>query len=210
MWTAGLMLTLYFEWQAATAARLRLCPDVPVKPEPVAVNQKGLVGLNILELGCGTGLTGIIAAAHGANVVLTDMAKLGPLVQSNLLANQEHIARGGGKAAFEVLEWGVTPVRESFSRDFEVVVVGDGVYLAELVSLLLGTLDKVLQANPKAWAVMGADLRGREGLKTFMTQAHAMFDVQTIGRQHRHPATRDFEHAGLYTFRRKTAALGNG
>jgi len=65
-----------------------------------------ICGLSIAELGAGTGLLGIWAATRGANVVLTDVAELLPLLKDNVCLNMDQISKGGGTVRVEALCWG--------------------------------------------------------------------------------------------------------
>ena len=61
-------------------------------------------GAEAVELGAGTGLAGLIFAARGGRVVLTDS---NPVVMSLLRRNAEHNAEAlGGRASVAALEWG--------------------------------------------------------------------------------------------------------
>lgn len=46
-----------------------------------------LSGCRIVELGAGPGLPGLFAAATGAHVCITDLAKVVPLIEQNIAAN---------------------------------------------------------------------------------------------------------------------------
>lgn len=61
-----------------------------------------LSGLQILELGCGSGILGLVAARLGANVTLTDDNSVRSLAESNVDANRWGIRGAGGSATFEV------------------------------------------------------------------------------------------------------------
>lgn len=53
---------------------------------------------NIIEVGAGTGLVGLVAATLGANVTVTDLEDLQPLLQLNIKKNQ-HLIRTGSVTA---------------------------------------------------------------------------------------------------------------
>ncbi|XP_051578883.1 protein-lysine methyltransferase METTL21D isoform X2 [Myxocyprinus asiaticus] len=48
----------------------------------------------MIELGAGTGLVGLVAATLGANVIVTDLEDLQPLLQLNISKNQHLISTG--------------------------------------------------------------------------------------------------------------------
>jgi hypothetical protein len=72
-----------------------------------------LLGARAVELGAGVGVAGLAAARLGARVVLTDLARVLPLLEENLAANGFADAAGrpvptssGGSAEAAELEWG--------------------------------------------------------------------------------------------------------
>jgi len=64
-----------------------------------------LQGAHLLELGSGTGIAGIVAAACGAHVALTDLADTVPLLCANIARNEPLLKAGGGSATAVVLDW---------------------------------------------------------------------------------------------------------
>lgn len=66
----------------------------------------GPTGARVLELGCGSGLPGIAAAACGARVLLTDQPQLLHTAHACVAANQQLVHAGGGWAGVRALEWG--------------------------------------------------------------------------------------------------------
>lgn len=53
----------------------------------IARRGKALQGLNVLELGSGTGLVGLVAGYFGAQVYITDQASLVPIMERNIALN---------------------------------------------------------------------------------------------------------------------------
>lgn len=96
------------------------------------------LGLKCVELGAGVGLVGLALAAMGAQVTITDVGKVLPLMQQNLAANGFDPARGpqegAGWAEAEELEWGKPgwmegPVRRLAARGVDLVVAADCCYI---------------------------------------------------------------------------------
>jgi predicted nicotinamide N-methyase len=186
LWTAGLALSRYLEHVYAGGA---------------------LRGKRVLELGCGTGLAGLVAASLGADAVLTDIASVLPLLRRNAAANASAIATGGcgGSATVEELTWGSTPVAPDYGASFDLVIAADVVYEPVHVPLLLGVLGSLLEGGAPA-ALVGFDRRGRHGLKAFLAAASEQLDVTEIAAEAMHPDVRNFAHFGLVRLALKAKA----
>jgi len=93
---------LYF-WWGLTAAALALARELESRGD--------LADRSVVELGCGLGLPGIVAALGGARVTFTD-AKADALgyARQNAAAN----ALPTSRTAFEVLDWARPATREQF------------------------------------------------------------------------------------------------
>lgn len=124
-------------------------------------------GKRVIELGAGCGLVGLVFAALGATVLLTDLPDvlvrsatgervcygntqlncllvlwLQSLLETNIAKNQEVIQTGGGSVSCANLTWGVTSV-ESLGQDWaspDLVVAADVVYHRELFTPLLHSI----------------------------------------------------------------------
>ncbi|CAJ1340871.1 unnamed protein product [Effrenium voratum] len=105
-------------------------------------------GPTVLELGAGTGYVGLVAAALGGRVLLTDRAVLVPLLKANIESN--HLQDCAN--ALE-LEWG-TPS----SLKVDTVLMSDCVYLPAAFRDLSRTLNG-LEARQVLWA---QEMRGVE------------------------------------------------
>lgn len=88
--------------------------ELPPEPPETQPNQLGhaclsdlpaLQGARLLELGAGTGIAGIAAAACGAHVTLTDLADTVPLLCANIARNETLLKAGVGGATAAVLDW---------------------------------------------------------------------------------------------------------
>lgn len=99
--------------------------------------------LRILELGSGTGLVGIAAAAIlGAHVTLTDLPHVLPNLRFNATANADAVAARGGSLAVRQLRWGVAgDIAEVGSAPaFDAIIASDVVYYDHLIEPLLETI----------------------------------------------------------------------
>ncbi|XP_028854388.1 protein N-lysine methyltransferase METTL21D [Denticeps clupeoides] len=90
---------------------------------------------NVLELGAGTGLVGIMAATLGAKVTLTDLEDLLPLLHLNIRANEALVT---GSISAKVLEWGQNVADFLPCPDF--ILMADCIYYEESITPLMETL----------------------------------------------------------------------
>ena len=130
----------------------------------------------ILELGSGTGLAGIAAAAIlGAGVTLTDMAHVLPNLQFNAKLNADAVAARGGTVDVRRLEWG-NHAEESLP-EFDLILASDVVYHDHLFDPLLKTLDFLV--NGEVVFVM-AHLRRWKKDGLFFRKARKLFEISVI------------------------------
>ncbi|XP_077094595.1 protein N-lysine methyltransferase METTL21D isoform X2 [Siphateles boraxobius] len=98
---------------------------------------------NIIELGAGTGLVGLVASTLGANVTVTDLEDLQPLLKLNIEKNQQLIRTGSITA--KVLKWGGNV--EDFLPYHHYILMADCIYYEQSVEPLVETLK--LLAGPE-------------------------------------------------------------
>ncbi|KAI9430929.1 putative methyltransferase-domain-containing protein [Lactarius indigo] len=99
----------------------------------IARRGKALQGLNVLELGSGTGLVGLVAGYLGARVYITDQAPLIPIMERNIaLSNLQ-----SSVTAVE-LDWS-KPLPEHIPQP-DIVLAADCVYFEPAFPLLVATL----------------------------------------------------------------------
>jgi len=99
-------------------------------------------GVDVLELGSGTGVAGLAAAAEGANVLLTDRDNLMPLMAKNIRLNQDYMELGS--ADCEAFDWTAPPPKEVSSAAWDVVLCSESVTESDDVPLFADTLASLL------------------------------------------------------------------
>lgn len=126
----------------------------------------------VLELGSGTGLVGIAAAAvWGASVTLTDLPEIVPNLSRNIDANQATIQAGGGSTSAAVLDWsmpdeispftlGSSPFdANSSSAGFPIILAADSLYSPEHPRLFVQTIKRWLRQSADARVIVELPLR---------------------------------------------------
>lgn len=147
--------------------------------------------LSILELGSGTGLAGMAAAAIlGARVTLTDLPHVLPNLRSNAEANAGLITARGGSVEVRRLIWGDDEDHASVSSPsrFDVVMASDVVYHEHLIDPLLRTL--VWFVRGEVVLVMAHLRRWRKRDAVFFRKAKRLFDFGVVHRDPPLPGSR--------------------
>ncbi|XP_078263173.1 protein N-lysine methyltransferase METTL21D isoform X2 [Rhinoraja longicauda] len=101
----------------------------------------GGAGPVTVELGAGTGLVGLMAAALGANVTVTDLEELQDLLNININHNK-HLVTGSIQA--KVLKWG--EIITDLPSDPDYILMADCIYYEQSLEPLLRTM-KDLSGN---------------------------------------------------------------
>ncbi|KAI1138258.1 S-adenosylmethionine-dependent methyltransferase-like protein [Hypoxylon sp. FL0543] len=113
---------------------------------------------NVLELGSGTGLLGMAAAAiWQANVVLTDLPNIMPNLTHNIERNRPTIEALGGEVDSGALIWGSNDGNdERFAKknQFNVILVADPLYDDDHPKLLSSAIHEQLMEDVDARAVV--------------------------------------------------------
>ncbi|KAG9444219.1 hypothetical protein H6P81_015559 [Aristolochia fimbriata] len=137
--------------------------------------------IRILELGSGTGLAGIAAAALlGAHVTLSDLPHVLPNLQFNAEANAGVVsASEGGDIRVQALRWGEAQDVASLGR-YDLVMAADVVYHDHLFEPLLQTLSWLLLRGGSCGSFLMAHLRRWKKDSVFFGKARKLFKIDVI------------------------------
>jgi len=126
-----------------------------------------LQGNNILELGSGTGLVGLVAGMLGAHVWITDQAPLLAIMSRNVeMNNLSH------RVFVTELNWG-EPLPSDLPR-FDIVLAADCVYFEPAFPLLVQTLDELAaRGDPE---ILFCYKKRRKADKRFFTMLKKKFN----------------------------------
>lgn len=154
---------------------------------------ESLRSARVVELGSGTGVTGVLAARFGAEVTLTDLPHVLPNLQINVDLNLADVEAGGGSLAVRPLRWGVKEDAEGFNSP-DLILASDCVYYDVLFQPLLQTLkwlcgiggEKGCEKRGEGVGpvVLLAHLRRWKKDGHFFRMAGKVFDVEVV---YRHP-----------------------
>ncbi|XP_059292933.1 uncharacterized protein LOC132046348 [Lycium ferocissimum] len=137
--------------------------------------------LRILELGSGTGVVGIAAAAIlGAKVTVTDLPHVLPNIQFNVDGNSKVLDQQSGVVDVAALSWGESKDMEAVGRDYDLILGSDVVYHDHLYDPLIKTLRFFLLGGGKKIVFVMAHLRRWKKESVFFKRAKKLFDVKII------------------------------
>ena len=117
---------------------------------------------SVLELGAGTGLVGIAAAAIlGTHVDLTDLPEICENLRRNVRSNEGSLTAVGGSASVFSLDWGSLPPVESVqeSQKYNVIMAADPLYSPSHPLFLSNAISLYLKRDNSAWVVIELPLR---------------------------------------------------
>lgn len=137
--------------------------------------------LRLLELGSGTGLAGLAAAAAlGADVTLSDLPRVVANLRLNADSNAAAVSAGGGRVEVRALRWGRREDAEGL--EFDLVMASDVVYHDHLYQPLLDTLAWLLlsPAGGGGGGFLMAHLRRWKKESVFFGKARRMFRVAVV------------------------------
>ena len=122
-------------------------PCAPVLAQYIWYHRHNVVNRNVLEIGAGTALPGIVAAKCGANVVLSDCGQLRKCLQNCQISCETN---GVNSVPIIGLTWGLfTP--ELLNLDpVEIILGSDCFYDPAVFEDILVTVSYLLEQNPRA------------------------------------------------------------
>ncbi|KAK4503724.1 hypothetical protein PRZ48_004639 [Zasmidium cellare] len=135
----------------------------------------------ILELGSGTGMVGLAAAAaFQAHVILTDLPAIVPNLERNARANAAVLSTYNAKTDVAVLDWtdpgafNVEELHHGEEHSFPLILAADPIYSADHPRLLVQAIEHHLSKDRSARAVIEMPLRDgygdeREDFRSRMT-----------------------------------------
>lgn len=125
---------------------------------------------DVLEVGSGTGITGLVAAVYSKTVVVTDYNEI---VLDLLDHNARENSIAGSKCICKQLDWTKKESRETFPQhSYRVIIGSDVVYWYNMIIPLLETVDYLLSKEPGSRFVLAFKHRAAN------TEAH-LFDQAT-------------------------------
>ncbi|XP_019182954.1 PREDICTED: protein N-lysine methyltransferase METTL21A-like [Ipomoea nil] len=137
--------------------------------------------LRVLELGSGTGVVGIAAAATlGASVTVTDLPHVLANIQFNIDLNSGVLENHGGAVDVAALSWGEMEDMEAIGREYDLLLGSDVVYYDHLYDPLLKTLRFFLLEGERKTAFVMAHLKRWKKESAFFKKAKKVFDVEII------------------------------
>jgi protein N-lysine methyltransferase METTL21D len=155
-----------------------------------------MAGRCVVELGAGTGAGGLLLSKAGANVVLTDLASVVPLLRRNCDSTTGVLGVSGDgdeSGAVAVCEWDFsTPVpagvrefiashREGGARYPDFVIGSDVCYAEGLIDPLLSSIDEVI--GPSSVAVLANERRCELTYEAFVKACGERFQCKLVPRK---------------------------
>ena len=129
------------------------------------VREWDVEGMKVLELGAGTGLSGIIASKSGADeVIITDypapevLANIKKNVDKNV-TNCTRSRTGKPYCWVQGHEWGQLPEDDTFVQEhkgtFDIIIVADCLWMPWQHENLMKSINHFMKPDGKAWVVAG-------------------------------------------------------
>lgn len=132
---------------------------------------------NILELGAGTGLTGIVASLLGANVTITDVKDSLDTCTANVNKN---LRKDRHNFQVKPLSWGQNLNKDWSNEYFDYIIGADLVYIEDVLGDLIKTFQHFSKVNPNIKIYLSGKLRYKEKYDNFLQLAKEIFLVEDV------------------------------
>ncbi|KAJ3066300.1 Methyltransferase-like protein 21D [Podochytrium sp. JEL0797] len=195
IWDSCLVLSKYLEKQLAGLAKT----GFGGKGTRDASTQGPL---RILELGAGCGLLGLVATevVQDAQLVLTDLPKVLPLLETNTNHSQN--------IRVETLEWlqsptDTLPAHITSLMPFDVVLLSDCVYDETAFIPLINTLDTLTKDNPDTLIIMAYERRKFDTEVSFFKKFGELFRFRHVKEEDLDPQFKAVDEIYLFLAKRR-------
>ena len=139
-------------------------------------------GASVVELGAGTGVCGLMVAAIGANVVLTDRDEILPILRGNAVLNRAVIK---GTVAVQEYSWGAVSAN-GFPKEttaFDYILAADCVYDMEGIAPLLQAFCALSHQTAREETDVSAVATSKTSIYMAYDTAIGHYDVYKVGAQ---------------------------
>jgi predicted nicotinamide N-methyase len=122
----------------------------------------------VIEIGAGTGLVGISAAAiWKTNVTLTDLAPIAPALASNIALNKDLLSSTGGSGSSGALDWNIPsvvsfpqgPELQAEDNKAHVILAADTIYDSSHPEMLATVIKTWLKPGPDSRVIIAYPVR---------------------------------------------------
>ncbi|TVY19192.1 Protein-lysine N-methyltransferase EFM2 [Lachnellula arida] len=116
----------------------------------------------VLELGAGTGLLGLAAAAlWRTNVVMTDLPLFQDNLSHNIHKNSQLLGERGASVSCDVLDWtdGENGLTKCWNKEFELVIASDPLYDESHPQMVATMIKRYLKNDVSSRAMVAVPLR---------------------------------------------------
>ncbi|XP_015912193.3 protein N-lysine methyltransferase METTL21D [Parasteatoda tepidariorum] len=163
VWDAGIVMGKYLDYQQKFV--------------------NSMSGKMVVDIGSGTGVAGLFAAALGAKVILTDLPEIIPILEKNIQSNCKALK---GSVSAAVLKWGEVDTKFLVP---DLILVSDCVYYDMSVEKLIPTLEELAGSHTEILISYEDRELGnkRELLKGFLNKLRSSFEIDIIPQSEQHP-----------------------
>lgn len=133
----------------------------------------------VVELGCGTGVVGLVCATLPTKkVLLTDLPAVQELAEKNIAQNKELLR---AECVFSPLDWN-DPAKFEFLEKPKIIIASECVYYSDAIKPLVQTMEYL--SGPDTRIFVSFEFREHENnvlaLKKFLKMAKESFSVKEI------------------------------